>query len=168
MIIVPQDVHDFQGGAMLNVGKQSFADISKRYVQTMGVGTAYTLTTTPAAITFGTTSPTITLTEAGVWAIRASIQLDRAGMTITTQTASLVLRRTNNTAADLGSTVTIDLPASTTLTDTLGTYIIPEYVYSTTNAADAVTIFAAISASLGAGTLTAIALGTVITAVRIG
>jgi hypothetical protein len=86
---------------------------------------------------------------------------------VTNQTAALVLHRTNNTGADLGSTVTIDLPVSTTLTDTLGTFVIPEFVYVTANSNDAVTIYASISGALGAGSLTAVALGSAITAIKI-
>lgn len=166
MILVPADTHDFQGGSLINVGSISRLTPTNNYANVLGIGTVYTLTTSAAAVVFGTTSPAIVLPGAGLWKIEASVQLDRAGMTVTNQTASLVLRRTNNTAADLGSTVTIDLPVSTTLTDTLGIYTLPQFFYSTANAADAITINAAISGALGAGTLTAVALGTFITATR--
>lgn len=167
MQIIPADIHDLQGGSLRGIAALNYTDPTTRYSQVLGVGTAYTLTTSAAAVTFGTTSPSITLPGAGTYKLSASVQLDRAGMTITNQTASLVFRRTNNTAADLGSTVTIDLPVSTTLTDTLGTFVLPELIYNTVNAGDVITIFAAISGALGAGTLTAIALGTQITAIKL-
>jgi hypothetical protein len=77
------------------------------------------------------------------------------------------MRRTNNTATDVGTAPVIDLPASTTLTDTLGVFPLPPVEYTTANNDDALTIFGNISASMGAGSLDAVAIGTSITALRI-
>ena len=132
-----------------------------------GAGTAYSLTGTAAAIAFGTTSPTIVIPEAGVWLVQAQVHLARNGATVTTQTASVKVRRTNNTAADVSVVPVIDLPASTTLTDTLGIFPIPPVEYTTANTDDSLSIFANVSASLGAGTLDAVAIGTSIIAQRI-
>ena len=132
-----------------------------------GAGTAYQLTNTAAAIVLGTTSPSIVIPEAGVWLVQAQVHLARNGATVTTQTATLKVRRTNNTAGDVGAAPVIDLPASTTLTDTLGVVALPPVEYTTANNDDALTIFGSVNTALGAGTLDAVAIGTSITALRI-
>jgi hypothetical protein len=131
-------------------------------------GTVYTLTNTAAALDFGTTDPSITIPYAGTWMITARVQLAFTGATVVAETATLKLRRTNNTAADLtsGSTI-IDLPAATTLTSTYGVVQLPPVFYTTAFANDVVTIFGNVSATLGAGTITAEVGGTNITAIRI-
>lgn len=121
-----------------------------------GAGTAYALTDTAAAINLGTTDPVVTLGAAGTYLLLATVQLEANGATVVAQTAALKLRRTNNTAADVtDSPVTIDLPVMTTLTHTLGTYVLPPVLYTTTNDDDALTIFANLSATLSAGTIDA-------------
>lgn len=134
-----------------------------------GAGTAFQfpVTNTPAAVVFGTTSPAIVIPEAGVWLIQAQIHLVRTGMTVTNQTAQVKIRRTNNTANDVGVVPVIDLPASTLLTDTLGVVALPPVEYTTANNDDALTIFGSVNTALGAGTLDAVAIGTSITALRI-
>jgi hypothetical protein len=131
-------------------------------------GTVYSLTNSSAALDFGTTDPSITITTAGTWKITACVQLTYTGATVATETASLKLRRTNNTAADLtSSTVTIDLPVATTLTNTYGMVMLPAVYYTTANVNDVVTIFGNVSATLGAGTIDAAAAGTWIVAERL-
>jgi hypothetical protein len=133
-----------------------------------GVGTVYTLTNTAAAVVFGTTSPAITLAEAGTYLLFAHVQLAAAGATVVAETATLKLRRTNNTAADVSSSsILLGLPASTTLTHTLGVFALPPVLYTTTNTDDSVTVFANVSAALSVGTITAVAAGTSLVAVRI-
>lgn len=133
-----------------------------------GTGTVYTLTNTAAAVAFGTTSPSLTIDKAGTYLIQGRMQLAYTGATVATETATVKLRRTNNTAADLTSgSTTIDLPVSTALTYTYGTVQIPPVVYTTANTNDVVTIFANVSATLGAGTITAEVGGTNIIAVRL-
>jgi hypothetical protein len=120
-----------------------------------GAGTAYNLTDTAAAIDLGTTDPSITLGAAGTYLLFGSAQLEYAAATITTQTAALKLRRTNNTAADISDTpVTIDLPAATTLTHTVGIFGLPPVLYTTTNANDVISLFGNLSAAAGAGQVT--------------
>jgi hypothetical protein len=118
----------------------------------LGSGTAYTVTATPAPVDMGT-DPVITLPEAGTYLILATAQVEYVGATVTTQTLSLKLRRTNNTPADLGPVRLIDLPVSTTLTHTYG--VVPlAPVLVTAKAGDALTVFANLNAALGAGTIT--------------
>lgn len=133
-----------------------------------GAGTAYAFTNTAAAIDLGTTDPSITITTAGTWKITACVQLTYTGATVVAETATVKLRRTNNTAADLtSSTLTIDLPVATTLTHTYGLVMLPAVYYTTTATTDIVTIFGNVSAALGAGTIDAVAAGTWIVAERI-
>lgn len=131
-------------------------------------GTVYSLTNTAAALVFGTTSPSITIPTAGTWKITARVQLAYAGATVSTETVTLKLRRTNNTAADLtNGSLTVDLPVATTLTNTYGTVTLPPVYYTTLNANDVVTIFGNVSATLGAGTINCEVSGTNITAERL-
>lgn len=131
-------------------------------------GTAYSLTNTAAALDFGTTDPSITITTAGTWKIRSCVQVTYTGATVAAETATLKLRCTNNTVADLtGSTITIDLPVATTLTHTYGFVQLPDVYYTTANVNDVVTIFGNVSAALGAGTIDAAAGGTWIVAERL-
>ena len=136
-------------------------------VTAYGVGTVYTFTNTATAVTFGTTNPSIVLDAAGTYLVSAQVHLAYAGATVVAETATLKVRRTNNTAADLSVVPVIDLPVSTTLTNSYGTVSIPPFVYTTTAVDDAVTIFANVSAALGAGTITATAIGTSLVAVRL-
>lgn len=120
-----------------------------------GAGSVYNLTDTAAAINLGTTDPVITLGAPGTYLILASAQLEYAAATITTQLAALKLRRTNNTAADVAdSSVSIDLPAATTLTHTVGIFALPPVIYTTTNSDDAISVFGNLSAAAGAGQVT--------------
>lgn len=134
-----------------------------------GTGTVYSLTNTAAAVALGTTSPTVTLNLIGRWLITAAVQLTYTGATVVAETATLKLRRTNNTAADLtSSSLVIDLPVATTLTNTYGIVLLPSVVYTTAATTDIVTIFANVSAGLGAGTIDAAANGTFILATYLG
>lgn len=132
-----------------------------------GVGTAYSFTNSAAAVDFGTTDPAIVLDKTGTYQICGQLHVAYAGATVATETATVKVRRTNNTAADLSAVVVIDLPVSTTLTHSYGTVQIPCFFYATAATDDAVTLFANVSAALGAGTINATAIGTSITAVRL-
>lgn len=121
-----------------------------------GTGTAYSLTNTAAALDFGTTDPAIVIPGSGTWKLSAIVQLNYTGATVVTETATLKLRRTNNTAADIANTtLLLDLPVATTLTNTYGTFALMRVFYTTTNANDAIAIFGNVSATLGAGTIDA-------------
>lgn len=131
-----------------------------------GAGTNYTLTTTDAAITFGTTSPQVTIPATGTYFIVAVTQLDTLATTATTQTVTVKVRRTNNIPADLpNSTVTIRIPAVTGLTHTLP--IIQRGVLYAATAGDTLATFTNLSAALGAGSVQAVSTGTYISAWRL-
>lgn len=132
-----------------------------------GAGTAYALTTTSAVVTFGTTSPTIVVDKAGTYLVMAQVNLAYNGATVVAETATFKVRRTNNTAANVGAIPVVDLPVSTTLTNTLGIFEVPPFIYTTTNTNDSLSIFANVSADLGAGTIDATAIGTSIVLVRL-
>lgn len=139
-----------------------------RYFQVVAAGTVATLvaTGTSTLLDFGTTDPTLVIAAKGTYLLSAQVVLDLVGTTVTTQTAAFKLRRTNNTAADVtGATIAIDLPAMTTLTHTLGVFNFPQVLYTTANADDSIDLMGAVSASLGAGSITATAAS--ITAVRL-
>lgn len=136
-------------------------------VAAQGAGTAYSLTATAAKIDFGTTDPVIVLDKVGTYLIFGQVQLTYTGATVVAQTATVKLRRTNNTAADVSSVVVIDLPVSTTLTNTYGVVALPPILYTTAAATDSIEIFANLSATLGAGTIDATAEGTKIQAIRL-
>jgi hypothetical protein len=136
-------------------------------LSTYGAGTAYALTNTAAAIDFGTTDPALVLDKAGTYLIIGQVNLAYNAATVAAETAAFKVRRTNNTAADLSVVVPIDLPVSTALTYTYGVVQIPPFVYTTTATDDAVTLFANVSAGLGAGTIDATAVGTSLVAIRL-
>ncbi len=120
-------------------------------------GTAYSLTNAQAALTFGTTSPSLTLTGAAglvfLLFARANLKYNAATFAAN-QTATLKLRRTNNTAADLtGATSTATLRILTTLTDGAGVIVLPPTIYTTAGTNDAVSIFGAVSTAPAAGSV---------------
>ncbi len=132
--------------------------ITSNNLSVYAAGTAYSLTATPAALDFGTTDPTITLTQPGTYLILANCLLKYNGATFAaSRTITLKLRRTNNTAADVtnGSAV-IDTGVVTTLTSDLQ-YPAWWAIYTTPNANDIVTIFGDVSVVPTAGSLDTVA-----------
>lgn len=132
-----------------------------------GVGTAYSLTNTAAAIDFGTTDPTKVITAAGTYLVFGQVHLSYNGATVVAETASIKVRRTNNTAADVSAVVVLDLPVATTLTNSYGIFQIPPFLVTTANTNDSLSLFANVSAGLNAGTIDATAIGTSLVALRI-
>lgn len=118
-------------------------------------GTNYTLTNASAAVTFGTTSPSLTITATGQWIISAGVTVEYVGATFAAnQTVPVKLRRTNNTAADLASAaITGTTAIITTLTFTPFCLTIPDVSYTTSNTNDAIAIFAHVSTLPGAGSI---------------
>lgn len=121
-----------------------------------GTGTAYTLTTTSAKVTFGTTSPSITIPAAGTYLIFPNIKLEYVGLTLAvTRTAAFKLRRTNNTAADLSNaTANFNAPAiAIAQNGTAGDVDINPIIYTTSNNNDVVEIWGSISGATLTGTM---------------
>ena len=120
-------------------------------------GSSYSLTDSPAALTFGTDQSEITLPQTGDWMIRGAVKLAYNGATVSAETATLKLRKTSDPAEDLGnSSQTIDLPASTTLTHDWG-YVMAEVVLEDAPAGAVINWFGEVSATLAAGTIDATA-----------
>lgn len=120
-------------------------------------GTAYSLTDTAALLDFGTTDPSLTITSAGTWLIFGRAYIKYNGATFAgNQTATVKLRRTNNTAADVtGATTTATMRIVTTISDSVGIMELPPVVYTTANADDIIQVFGSISAAPSAGSVDA-------------
>jgi hypothetical protein len=133
----------------------------------VGTGTVYTLTATPAAVAFGTTSPSITLTVAGVYRLkmRCNVKFNAATFAAA-KNVICKLRRTNNTAADItNGSVTLIAGIITALTSSLGEMSI-EVPYTTALTNDVITIFGSVESLPGAGSVDVVEAS--ISAVRIG
>lgn len=156
-------------GAAVTVSQLAQSDIAGQGTTrtAYGTGTAYAFTNTAAAINFGTTDPDITITAAGTYVLWGQALLAYTGATVVAETATVKIRRTNNTPADVGAVVVIDLPVATTLTHSYGVVALPPVVYTTANADDALALFGNVSAALGAGSIDATAIGTSLVALRI-
>lgn len=123
------------------------------YTNINAYGTGYNLTNTSALVDFSTTDPQITITQSGTWKINAGVYINYVGATVTNQTLTFKLRRTNNTAADVVSTPTLNLTPCTT-TNGFGAFIqLPPFWYSTSNANDVLALWGNISATLSQGNI---------------
>lgn len=131
------------------------------------VGTAYALTAVSAALNFGTTDPVLTIDKAGTYLLLGRVNLlYNAATFAASQAVTLKLRRTNNTAADLGAgSVTLATDIITALTYTFGIFDLPPLIYTTANTDDAITIFGDVAVVPSAGSLDAVAAS--IVAIRI-
>lgn len=120
-------------------------------------GTAYTFTGSSAALDFGTTDPSLTITKPGTYLIIARVNVENNAATFASnRTVTLKLRRTNNTAADLtnGSTA-YGTGVITTLSSVSQIAALPRVIYTTTNSNDAITVFGDVSVLPSAGSLQA-------------
>jgi hypothetical protein len=127
-------------------------------ISTVASGTAYTLTASMAAVDFGTTDPVVTLSggTSQKWAIFATIQVNYVGATFAAnQTVSAKIRRTNNTAADLTDSTRSDLlDVVTTLTSVGPSISLGPIYYTPSGTADALQVYATLSATPSAGSMT--------------
>lgn len=156
------DSFNIVSGQLLSAGARVNYNLS-----VYGAGTAYAFTNTAAAIDLGTTDPVLVLDQAGTYLIFGQVHMAYAGATVVAETATIKVRRTNNTATDLSALVVIDLPVATTLTNSYGLEQIPPFIYTTAATNDSITLFANVSATLGAGTINATAIGTSLVAIRL-
>ena len=120
-------------------------------------GTAYALTNTAALLDFGTTDPSLTITQPGTYLILARAELDYNGATFAaSRTVTLKLRRTNNTAADItNSPLVAKTEVTTTVTATFGDFVLPPVIYTTANNNDIIQIFGDVDTVPTAGSLDA-------------
>lgn len=129
-------------------------------------GTAYTITATPATVTFGTTSPSITLTP-GKWRVSSKINVQNNGATFAaSRTVTCKLRDTTNSADLTNGSDALITGVVTTITSEAGDcFMESEY----TVAANAVVVpFASIDVVPTAGSIQCVAPGTWIKATYLG
>ena len=120
---------------------------------TVASGTAYTLTASYADVDFGTTDPVITIPTTNDYLIIASLQSTCVGATYgAAEEVRAILRRTNNTPADLGTERVQPIPTMTTLS-VGGPAITLFHRYSAT-AGDTISMRARLSATPSAGSVT--------------
>ncbi len=117
-------------------------------------GTPYVLTATPALLNFGTTDPSFVITSPGTWKLEARVRIDANGKTTAaSRTLTILLRRTNNGAADIANTTgEILTSVITTLTQTLIVMDLPTVAYVTTNSDDVIELWGSADNIAGAGT----------------
>jgi len=117
-------------------------------------GTAYSLTSTPALLALGTTTPSLTITSPGTWKLEARVRIDNnAKTTAAVRTITILLRRTNNTAADITDTsCAVKTAIMTTLTFTLTSMNLPTVSYVTLNSDDQIEAWGSADSVAGAGT----------------
>ncbi len=121
-------------------------------------GTAYQLTATPALLDFGTTDPSLVISSPGVWLLLARARIDNnAKTTAAVRTITILLRRTNNTAANIANSSTACKTAiMTTLTFTLAEMELPAIIYTTVNSDDILQLWGSADDISGAGTFDAV------------
>ena len=135
--------------------RSTLAVTSANQLSVYAAGTAaVALGTVAALIDFSTTDPSLTITAAGTYLMRARALMNYNGATFAaSRNTTLKLRRTNNTAADLtNATVTGKTDIVTTLTYTFldqGW----DVIYTTTNADDIIQMFGNLDVVPSAGSL---------------
>lgn len=132
--------------------------LKKTPLSVYAAGTAAPFPNATALLNFGTTDPTLTLDAAGTYLLFANVRVDYTAATFAaSQTVTVKLRRTNNTAADVtGATRSVLTDIITTLTYTLGVVSIPPVVYVTTNTNDLIEMWGVVTVLPSAGTLDAV------------
>lgn len=150
---------DFSGFDEFNTAEEGvlrdLAASANHVFTSYAAGTAYQLTNGAAQIAFGTTSPAITITKAGTYLMLARAKVDyNAATFVAARTATLKLRRTNNTAADVaGSTTTFTTQIITALSFTADSVVLPPVLYTTANADDVIQMHGLINAVPSAGSI---------------
>jgi hypothetical protein len=136
-------------------GSKVLGSIVTPIIETVGAGTAYTVTNTSAAVDLGTTDPVVVLSAAGTYKIRGWSVIDFTGATFAADKAvTIKLRRTNNTAGDLtGGSVTLHTGIVTTATWTMAVVEWEASAYTTSNTDDSVTVFVDVATAPSAGSL---------------
>lgn len=141
---------DTPATARVNLGIPGAAQLS-----VFAAGTAAIALGTVAAMPdFSTTDPTITINGTGAWLIQSRGKYDFNGATFAAvRTLTQKLRRTNNTAADVGnSTVTWKVPIVTTAAHSAGE-LNNTTIYTTTNTTDILQLQCAVDVAPSAGSL---------------
>lgn len=122
-----------------------------------GSGAAYTLTTTPALLAFGTTSPTITIPATGTYLLLSGARIDAVAATFAAnQTVTMKLRRTAAVAGDIANaTASYEFDIITTKSYTGFRGMLPPVTFAATNA-DTIQLWGSVSVAPGAGSVQAV------------
>ena len=118
-----------------------------------GTGTNAPINNTTGLLTFGTTSPTITITAAGTYFVTAGLSqyFNNANFS-TPRTATYKVRRSNNTATDLTETlVTNLLSTGGAMTMDAGGWSLPGAIYTTSNTNDVLEVWATLDGNPASG-----------------
>lgn len=150
--------HGGTGATFASAGFAGLGGVTAHQLSVFAAGTAYSLTNAQAALTFGTTPPSLTLTAAGTYLIFARVRLDYNAATLAaSRTVTLKLRRTNNTAADLtNGSISALTQILTTTTFTMGDYSWMSAFYTTAVATDVIAVFGGMDTAPTAGSLDAV------------
>lgn len=124
-------------------------------VSAFGTGTEYQLTTTPAAVVMGTSSPDLVLTVAGTWQLFARLRVDYNAATFAAvRTVTATLFRANNTPGNVtSSSASFETEIITTLTYTAEVLSLPPVIYTTANVNDQIQLYASIDVLPSAGNI---------------
>jgi hypothetical protein len=130
----------------------TFAALHANDTSVNAAGTQYTLTASDAAVTFGTTSPAITIRAAGTWQITAQMRYDNVGATYAaSRNVFGQIERTNNTPGIIAASgINYTTGIVTTVTNTMG-FGSTTVLYTTSNANDALALFCSVSVLPTAG-----------------
>jgi hypothetical protein len=119
------------------------------------VGTAYTLTGTSQKVDFtggGAVDPSVTIPTAGTYAIFTNVRLGYNNLvSVGSQTATIKLRRTNNTASDLSNAITnfiTPLVGLVPVTNTAGDADVPTIIYTTSTSGDVVEMWGSVTGGI--------------------
>ncbi len=138
-------------------GTATMSTVSATGFSVTASGTAATITDNAAALDFGTTDPSVSITTAGTYYLSAQARITTSSATFTApQNVTCYLYRTNNTPAIIANSYGVSLiPIITTTSLEIGSIMMGPVVYTTTNTNDAIAIYCSLSASAGAGSVTA-------------
>jgi hypothetical protein len=119
---------------------------SSNLVEAIASGTVYPMTSSYAAITFGTTSPVITIPAAGTWVIQYEIRMDTSSPVTTAQEtiAQFKMARTNNSFSYLPMVLGV-CPITEATSKSRDGHCTGFCVYTTANTNDSITIFTAVA-----------------------
>jgi len=142
------------GTGALSVDTTTYLSALPASYTAVASGTAYTLTGSFANVDFGTTDPTITISNAGNYLLTVDCSSALVGATpVAGQYVEIILRRDNNTAANLGTSRSQPLPIVTASTQEGPSVSIVSFPY-TASAGDIITVQARLIGTLTGGSAT--------------
>jgi hypothetical protein len=142
-------------GNTINIPVYSTVNVASDSREAHGTGTAYSLTTTSAKVTMGTTSPVVTLPASGTYLLLSNLKMDYAGLTtIGISTSTFKLRRINNTAADIPNAgTTFTTPILTLTTGPAGDVDMQGTIYTTSTSGDVIEMWGNRGSNISVGNI---------------